>query len=154
MKRLVPIMAAALLIVACGTFAPDHGNNQQASTASGDPIFQLPVLPGRPGAAYFSVSVPTDHGALVGVTSPQAGRIEMHETVRQGSRLSMRMAERIVPENGQIVLTRGGSHLMLYDVNPQLHAGGGAQLVLRFQGGQTRTLSARVVALDGEHGGH
>jgi periplasmic copper chaperone A len=158
MKRLVPIMAATLAIAACGTPAADHNNsaggNSHADTTSGEPVFQLPVLPGRPGAAYFAIDVPADHGALVGVTSPQAGRIEMHETERQGARTGMRMVERMAPENGRIELARGGSHLMLYDVNAQLAAGGTAQLVLRFQGGQTRTLAARVIAAADAHGGH
>ena len=153
MKRLVPIMAAALALAACGGSA-EHGNNHSASAASEAPMFQLPVLPGRPGAAYFTVDVPAGHGALIGVTSPQAGRIEMHETLRQGSRTGMRLVDRIAPENGRIALTHGGSHLMVYDVNPSLAAGGTAQLVLRFQGGQTMTLAARVVSPGGEHEGH
>lgn len=153
MKRLVPIIAAALALAACGGSA-DHGNNHSAGAASDAPIFQLPVLPGRPGAAYFTVEVPAGHGALIGVTSPQAGRIEMHETVRQGSRTGMRMVERIAPENGRIALERGGSHLMVYDVNPQLAAGGAAQLVLRFQGGQTMALAARVISATDSHDSH
>ena len=151
-------MAAALALAACGTPATDHnGNaagNHHAGAPSGEPVFQLPVLPGRPGAAYFTVDVPADHGALVGVTSPQAGRIEMHETERQGSRTGMRMVERMAPENGRIVLARGGSHMMLYEVNPSLAAGGRAQLVLRFQGGQTMTLAARIVAAEDAHANH
>lgn len=158
MKRLVPIMAAALAVASCGSPTANHhaeaGNNHAASTASDQPIVQRPVLPGRPGAAYFAIDVPADHGALVGVTSPQVGRIEMHETMQQGSMNSMRPAERLAPENGRIVLARGRRHLMLFEVNPQLAAGGRAQLVLRFEHGQTRTLDATVVDAAGDHGGH
>jgi copper(I)-binding protein len=155
MKRLVPIMAATVALAACDNTPiydhanrqRDHQDNQYASAAAQGPILQLPVLHDRPGAAYFAIDVPADHGALVGVTSPQAGRIEMHES-------GMRLVERMTPENGRIVLARGGSHLMLYDVNAQLAAGGTAQLVLRFQGGQTRTLTARVIAAQDAHAGH
>lgn len=158
MKSLVPIMAAMLALAGCGTPAADHdasaGNNQHAGATTDRPVFQLPVLPGRPGAAYFSIDVPADHGALVGVTSPQAGRIEMHETMRQGSMSGMRPMERIPPENGRIVLARGGRHLMLFDVNPQLADGGTAQIVLRFEHGQTQTLGAVVMDAGGDHAGH
>lgn len=151
-------MAAALAVAACSNPAAHHSdsasNNQQASAASSEPVFQLPVLPGRPGAAYFTIEVPVDHGALVGVTSPQARRIEMHETMRQGSMNGMRSLERMTPENGRIVLARGGRHLMLFDVNPQLAAGSRAQLVLRFEHGQTQTLDAAVVDAGGDHGDH
>jgi copper(I)-binding protein len=158
MKRLVPIMAAALALTACGGPVTEQntmvGNDEQASAEATGPIFQLPVLPGRPGAAYFAIDVPADHGALVRVTSPQARRIEMHETMRHSAMSGMRPMERIAPENGRIVLERGGRHLMLFDVSAALAAGGTAQLVLRFENGQTRTLDARIVALGGEHGGH
>ena len=158
MKRLVPIVVAALAVAACGTPAAQQnsngGDNRQASAASEEPIVQLPVLAGRPGAAYFAIEVPADYGALVSVTSPQIGRIEMHETMAQGSMTSMRPAERLIPENGRLVLARGGRHLMLFDVNPQLAVGGRAQLVLRFEHGQTPTLDAMVVDAGGEHGGH
>ena len=154
MKALVPILAAALALAACGTPAADRnstaGNNQQASMTNEQPIFQLPVLPGRPGAAYFAIEVPADHGALLGVTSPQAGRIEMHETMREGAMSGMRPMARITPENGRIVLARGGRHLMLFDVSPGLAAGGRAQLVLRFEHGQTRTLEATVIDAGGD----
>lgn len=158
MKRLLPILAA-LAVSACGTPSPQQQNNSNAANAheraeTTGPIFQLPVLAGRPGAAYFTIDVPADHGALVGVTSPQAGRVEMHETMQQGSMSSMRPAERLAPENGRLVLARGGRHLMLFEVSPRLAAGGRAQLVLRFEHGQTLTLDAAVVDAGGEHGGH
>jgi periplasmic copper chaperone A len=158
MKRLVPILAAALAVAACESSAPQLNdsatNGQHRSAEASGPIFQLPVIPGRPGAAYFTLEVPAGHGALVGVTSPQAGRIEMHETMRRGSMSGMRPLERIVPENGRIVLERGGRHLMLFDVNAALAAGGNAQLVLRFEQGQTRTLDARVISAENAHAGH
>jgi copper(I)-binding protein len=155
MKRLLAIMAAASTIGACSAPATNNAAATGQSAASDDgPVFQLPVLPGRPGAAYFVIDVPADHGALVGVTSPQAGRIEMHETMRQGSMTGMRPMARIAPENGRIVLERGGRHLMLFDVSPSLAAGGTARLVLRFENGQARELDARVIALGGEHEGH
>lgn len=151
-------MVIVLTVAACRAPAADHnsnaGNNQQAGAASDGTVVQLPVLAGRPGAAYFTIDVPSDHGALVAVTSPQVGRIEMHESMQQGSITSMRPAERLAPENGRLVLARGGRHLMLFDASPQLAAGGRAQLVLRFEHGQTRTLYAAVVDAAGDHGEH
>lgn len=157
MKAAVPILVAALFLAGCGAPADQNnigGEERRPEAASEGPIFQLPVLPGRPGAGYFAIDVPADHGALVGVTSPQAGRIEMHETMRSGSMSSMRPLQRIAPGGGRIVLTRGGRHLMIFDVSPSLAAGGTAQFVLRFEQGQSRTLEARVVNPGGAHGGH
>jgi len=157
MKRLVPIMVAALALAACGSPAPDRsasaGNDQHANVAADQPIFQLPVLPGRPGAAYFAIQVPADHGALIGVSSPQAAYIEMHETIRDGSVSRMQRVLRILPVNDRIVFEPGARHLMVYEVSPALAAGGRAELVLRFEGGQVRMLDARVVAPGGAHEG-
>jgi copper(I)-binding protein len=158
MKRLVPIVAIALALAACGAPAPDENahidNHGQASAARYETMFRLPVLPGRPGAGYFSVAVPADHGALISVTSPQAGRIEMHETSREGEMTRMRPIQRIAPEDGQIVLMPRGRHLMLFEVNPSLAPGGTAQFVLHFENGQTRTIDARVIDAGAGHGGH
>lgn len=157
MKRLVPILAA-LAAAACGSAAPQLNdsapNGQLDSAEASGPVFQLPVIPGRPGAAYFTVEVPAGHGGLVGVTSPQAGRVEMHETMRRGTMSGMRPLERIAPDNGRIVLARGGRHLMLFDVDQTLVAGGRAQLILRFEHGQTRTLEARVTGAENAHADH
>lgn len=157
MKALVPIMIVTLAVVGCGNPAAQNNlgaHNRHREAGSEAPIFQLPVLPGRPGAGYFAVDVPADHGALIGVTSQQAGRIEMHETMRNGAMSAMRPLQRLAPEDGRIVLARGGRHLMIFDVNLAAAAGRTAQFVLRFEHGQTRTIEARIVGPGGEHGGH
>ena len=120
MKARIPIMAVALAIAGCASPAAqnDSGGNRLAEPASQGPTFQLPVLSGRPGAGYFAVHVPADHGALIGVTSPQAGRIEMHETVQSGAMSTMRPLQRIAPQNRRIVLTHGGRLLLIFDVDP------------------------------------
>ena len=164
MKRLIAIVAAALAAQACGSGAPDNhaGTGDTAADMSSDhasaarfrTVFQLPVLGGRPGAGFFAIDVPDDHGALIRVTSPQAARIEMHETVRNGSMSGMRRVDRVEPELRRIVMRHGGLHLMLFDVDPQLTAGGDAQFVLHFERGQTRSLDAHVVEAGGAHDGH
>ena len=137
MKRLVPMLIVAMPIGGCGS-------STMETSASAAPMVRLPVVPGRPGAGYFEIAVPADHGALVAVTSPQAERIEMHETMTQGTMTSMRPAARLSPENGRLEFRPGGRHLMLHGIDARLAPGGLAQLVLRFEHGQTRTLEARV----------
>jgi len=152
------MIAFPLALAGCGSQAPESnfmgGPSQNASAARYETIFRLPVLPGRPGAGYFSVQAAADHGALVGVGSPQAGRIEMHESIQDGSISRMRRVDRIAPDGGQIVLMPRGRHLMLFDVDQSLVPGAAAQFVLRFEGGQTRTIDARVIAGQDAHAGH
>src|SRR5688572_14166543 len=84
-----------------------------------DPWIRLPAVAGRPAAGYVVIAASPDHGALVGVTSPRVGRIEMHETVMDGAVARMKRVERIsLADQREIVFEPGGRHLMLFDVDP------------------------------------
>jgi len=137
MKRLVPIIAALLLLQACGSGpAPQHSAT-----------IHLPAVPGRPAGGYFELRIEGERGALVSVTSPQAGRIEMHETMNMANMTSMRTLARIPVHDGDILrFIAGGRHLMIYDLSPNLAPGGKIELVLHFERGEPITLSAALVA--------
>jgi copper(I)-binding protein len=157
MKRLVPIMAASLALAGCGEAAHhDHdaaGNmaaTNSASAAAG-PVVRLAAVPGRPAAGYFDYRVAGDRGALVSVSSPQAGRIEMHETMDMNGMSRMRPLERIAVRDGETLhFAPGGRHLMLFDVSRDVAAGGRIDLVLRFERGDPVTLSATLVPTGGD----
>ncbi len=97
-------------------------------------------------AAYFEVMNGTEMPfAIVGVTSPAARVVEMHETTMNGGVMSMRKVERIVLEpRRRTRLQPGGSHLMLLDVNRELRAGDALDLTLTLHDGTTRNVTARV----------
>jgi len=97
-------------------------------------------------AAYFEAMNGTGQPlAIVGVTSPAARTVEMHETTITGGMMSMRQVERIVLEpRRRTRLQPGGSHLMLIDVNRPLRTGDSIDLTLTFHDKSTRTVTARV----------
>lgn len=68
-------------------------------------------------AAYLTlVNAGDAPRTLVGVTSPKAKSVEMHETVTDGEMMSMRQVEKIAIAPGTTVrLEPGGPHLMLID---------------------------------------
>jgi copper(I)-binding protein len=88
-----------------------------------------------PSAAY-GVIVNTGEQAdtLLEATSPQAKRVELHETVRDTlGRMQMQKRERfVVPAKDSLVLRPGGLHLMLYELQQALRPGDTLQLRLRF----------------------
>src|SRR3712207_5667610 len=43
-------------------------------------VVTVPATPGAPGAAYFRLSTNNDPTRLVSISSPSAGRIELHQT--------------------------------------------------------------------------
>jgi copper(I)-binding protein len=140
MKRLVPIMAALLALAACGGAGPAPPP-QPAATV------RLAAVPGRPAAGYFELRIEGERGALVSVSSPQAGRIEMHETMNMANMSTMRALGAVPVRDGETLrFAPGGRHLMIYDLNPALAPGGHLDLILHFQRGDPVALSAAVNA--------
>jgi copper(I)-binding protein len=144
MKRLVPALAIPIALAACGDSRPIQHTVMT-------PNVRLPAVPGRPAAGYFELKIEGDPGALVSVSSPQAGRIEMHETMMSGGMSSMRPLRRIPVRAGDnLIFTPGGRHLMIYGIDPAVRPGGGFGFVLHFERGPPRELGAAVLAAGGE----
>lgn len=104
--RICLIIACALLS-ACG--AP------QPPLVASDVEITKP-MPGRNmSAGYFVLTNNTDTAIrITGVTSPQFGRVEMHQTTLEDGISRMReIDELVVPARGSITFERGGKHLML-----------------------------------------
>ena len=109
----------------------------------GDVWVRLPAVPGRPAAAYFHATGGVQDVAIVGVTSPRAGRAEMHESMAAG----MRPIAKVEVEAGQDVrFSPAGRHVMLYDVDPRVKPGTTMPLRFAFSDGIQVTLDAKVVA--------
>jgi len=140
MKRLVTIVAALLAPGGCGDSRSD-------ADIVAPPYVRLAAVPGRPAAAYLAIPIDRNRGALVAVTSPQAGRIEMHETMRSGTMASMRPIARIPVGDGQMLaFSPGGRHLMLFGLAPAVRRGGRVTLVLHFERGPPLPLDLAVIA--------
>jgi hypothetical protein len=153
MRTAVPILATLLALSACGEAA--HHDHEAAATntasAATGPVVRLPAVPGRPAAGYFDYRVAGDRGALMSVSSPQAGRVEMHETMNMGGMSEMRPLDRIAVRDGETLsFAPGGRHLMLFDISRDVAAGGRIDLILRFERGDPVTLSATLVPTGGD----
>lgn len=105
-------------------------------------------------AALYAVieNATSQEDALVGVDAP-AARTELHETVREGEDVAMRMQMRpvqevVVPAGAGARLQPGGHHVML--IRPALEWAPGDTVTVRFRfrGGAVRTVHAPVVAHD------
>lgn len=71
---------------------------------------------------------------VVGASSPVAGRVEMHVTVREGDVMKMREVKSFeVPAGGSFELKPGGAHLMLVDLKRPLKKGEKVPLTLRLE---------------------
>lgn len=138
MKRLVPALAALLELSACG------GAPGEPAARIENPFVTLPAVPGRPGAAYFTIRS-NGPARLTAVGSPQIGRIELHESMEAGG--MSRMAPLHNPALGPdapLVFAPGGRHAMLYDIAPSVRAGQHLTLTFTFDSLPPVTIEAEV----------
>ena len=145
--------ALALALMGCGSSqpAPSPSETAEASPEAppgitlSDARIQLPLVSGRPGAAYFTVS--QANGAprkVVGVAVEMAARAEMHET--KGSTMAP-VSEVPVGPGKTVKFAPGGYHVMLFDLDPKLRFAKDAELTVTFDGGDKASTRAPVTTM-------
>jgi copper(I)-binding protein len=115
-----------------------------------------------PAAAVAAAYLTIDNGAggadrLLGASSDAAGRVEVHESRREGEVMRMRKVEPLdIPAGERVVFAPGGLHVMLMDLKAPLRQGEKLPLVLRFEHAGAVQVEAEVLAGDATdpHAGH
>lgn len=86
------------------------------------------------GAGYMTISNVGPADTLLGVSSPRALNVELHEMSMDGDVMRMRRVESFtVPADGVVALTPGGFHLMFMDLPAPLVAGETVPVTLTFE---------------------
>ena len=136
---LVAALAALLLAAGCEQSPPEPRVTVDRA------VVTLPAVPGRPGAAYFTLQTNTDATRLVGIDSAGVGRIELHETVTAGgvSRMAP-LADPTFAPDAPLVFSAGGRHAMLLDIEPSLRPGDRLAMTFRFDPAPPVTVLAEV----------
>jgi copper(I)-binding protein len=117
---------------------------------------RLPAGSGQPGAAYFTVRGEAGT-VLIGVGSPKAGRIELHETRTEGGIARMAAVPRLpIPDDGALRFAPGGKHAMLFGIDPEVRPGDRIPLTFSFDPPFEVTAEAEVRGPAGNraHNGH
>ncbi len=115
------------------------------------------MLPGQPAAGGYLTIV--NRGAvadrLVAVTSPRAGRVEIHEMKVENDVMKMRSVDGgLALEPGETVtLAPGGLHLMFHDVRGAFAAGEQVPVTLEFEMAGRAEIGFDVRAMEG-HDAH
>ena len=147
-------LAAIVLLVAAMLL----GTNANAA----DPVrvigaaVRLPAVTGRPAAGYFRLIGGAKGDTLVGVASPLAQRIELHNSSMAGGvmRMDKILAVKLAPSE-TVEFKPGGNHLMIFGIAATLKPGATLPLTFRFASGATVKVDAATVApgaaLDGGH---
>jgi len=110
-------------------------------------VLSLPVVRGRPGAAYFAVRNGSAAAVtLAAVTIEGAGKAEMHET-KGGAMAPLGQVE--IKPGETVTFARGGKHVMVFDLADTVAAGGSAEMTLTFAGGDKVSVPLKVESMTG-----
>lgn len=150
MIRTVPILAVMIVLTACDRSPPEP------RVAVENAIVTLPAVPGRPGAAYFTLRTNNDPTRLVSVASPRIGRIELHETATAGGIARMQpMRDTSFDPQVPLRFAPGERHAMLFDIDPAIRPGDRVVLIFTFDPAPPVTIQAEARAAgDVSHNGH
>ena len=163
--KTTPLAAAALLGLAAlslGACQQQKADHKDAAAASGAPEAKpgmalsegrllLPAVKGNPAAAYFTL---TNGGqakvSVAAVSIAGAGKAEVHQT--EGGKMSK--VDALDVEPGKTVkLEPGGLHVMAFDVDPALVAGGTAEVTVTFADGDKLSAPLKIEARGAAQGG-
>ena len=112
----------------------------------------------KTGAGFLQLKNAGAADRVVGASSPVAGRVEMHVTVREGDVMKMREVKGFdVPAKGSFELKPGGAHLMLMDLKRPIKKGEKVPLTLKLEkGGELKVdlVAEEAGARTPSHKGH
>jgi copper(I)-binding protein len=128
--------------------------NQKEAAPVTDATVRLPAVAGNPGAAYFTLHGDEKDGRLISISSPQAGRTEMHDVKMEGGMMTMTPIDNglAIPKGATIKFETGGRHAMLFDMKPGLKAGDKVTLTFTYSDGHKVSVDATGEAPGGGHG--
>lgn len=105
------------------------------------------TVPGQTSSGAFMELKSSVGAVLLGVGSPVAGTVEIHEMKMDGDVMRMRAVPRIeIPAGKTVELKPGGYHVMLMQIKRQLKAGETVPIRLRLEGKDKSVTSVDVRA--------
>ena len=144
-KTALALLPLAALLTACGAGDPTVNVT--------DAVVRLPAVPGNPGAAYFTLRTNRTPMRILGVSSPQVQRIELHESEMTGGRMRMGpLEDNSFGAEGVKVFEEGGAHAMLFNINPAVQAGGTVRITFDFDNAPDVTINVPVESAGGMGG--
>lgn len=158
-RVLALVGVAGILAATAGCKQAESPVAQESATAEAGPAAKpgisasdghlfLPVVPGRPGAVYFTVRNDGPAAAkLVGVHVSGSGSAQMHKT--DGGTMAPIDSLDIAP-GAQVEFKQGGMHVMVFDIEDSVKASGTAELTLTFSDGDKLSMPLRVESMGGD----
>ncbi|MEK6542325.1 MAG: copper chaperone PCu(A)C [Pseudomonadota bacterium] len=145
MKAALALFAtlSLLALAACDTHTPasdEHSQIAEHVTATGATVrFNPNAL--APSAAYFTLTGGASDAVLIGASSPDLERAELHESRMDGGMMTMEPIARLpIPAGEQVVFRQGGKHVMLFGISEAARTRGNLALTLDFADGPDQSV--------------
>jgi len=105
-----------------------------------------PTIAGRPGVVYVTLNNQTARPALLtAIHTPVAGAAELHTSSMTDGVMRMRRVETLdIPAGGEVALTPGGYHIMLFDLDKPLKLGEEFPVTLVFRDAAPLEINVQV----------
>lgn len=105
------------------------------------------TVPNQKASGAFMRVQSAANARLVGVSTPAAGRAELHEMAMENNTMRMRQVDAIeLPAGKPVNLASGGYHVMLFDLKRQLKEGETVPVTLVVQDAAKKSSSVTVEA--------
>ena len=158
MHRALPLAVAALALAAC-TPGQSTGKDAGAATVQVADALCRPTPVGRQMTGCYLTLNATADDRLVSVSTPAAGRAEIHESRMESNMMMMQQLRDglPLPAGEAVELKPGGNHIMLLAVSDPLKAGDTVVLNLTFASSPPAEVTATVgqpALTDSGHASH
>ena len=127
------IAGLALLLAACG--------GTTTSLTVDDATYRAPLTDKGAGVAYFSITSSVED-KIIGLSSPTADRVEMHNSVRstEGLASMVRPDSVDLPAGKTVTFAPGGLHVMVFGPQP-IAEGATFPIQIELESGRNETIS-------------
>lgn len=153
LARTAVTAALALALAACGSTGSGDGASTPAPGVTASDAWVKAAGTGMTAAFLTLTNSTGTDVALTAVSTPAAGKVELHEMAMEDGQMVMRPKEGgiAVKAGGTAVLEPGGDHLMLMELTGPVKVGDDVALTLTFDDGTTLEVTAPAKEFDGSN---
>ena len=154
MKTMYAAIALSLGGLALGACSQEPAETAEEAaaplTVSNARLF-LPAVEGNPGVVYFDLTNNGDRAVSVRRADVEgAGSAELHDYMEYDDTEMGSIGQVTVQPGDTASFEPGEQHVMAFELDPSLAAGGKAKVTLTMVGGKTMDFEADIMAADAE----
>lgn len=150
----ITLALGALALASCsgGTDAAEAQAADEVTLELSNARLMLPAVSGNPGAIYFDVKNTGEKNyAIRRADVKGASSAELHGSMDMQGQMTMDSVGQVLVNAGESEsLKPGGYHVMVFDLDPALEAGGTTELTLTVVGGKQKSFPVEIRAAGDE----